>query len=334
MSLPSLPAAPLAVLAPVTASFPSTLLAPSALPILPTASLLPPSVVSVQTPVAKAFAAAVPASAHAAVGIPVEKAYSQPLSHHMGEGVGGVRGSLLSAATLVDASGRPLVRDSKEGADGAAEGLAGLFDGSGLVAENAADDGVGIHPRVVTDTEALEPRALRAKVAALAADAERVLPALRESVALGDWNGPGTTLDSRACGDAAPKLALLLRALGRPVRVVEAEFHYYVLYEGSEGQVVIDPTFRQFFGGKNAPADVPTVFVGTIGDLHRFFREHAAVKTTRYDPDRIYFREGRVRDDRVAELARRGGADLAPLTAFLREAKPAPVEDAPHILTR
>lgn len=243
-----------------------------------------------------------------------------------------MRGALLSAAALVDASGRPLVRDSKEGGDGAAEGLAGLFDGSGLPAENAAADAVEVHPRVVTDTQALEPRALRAKVSALAADAERALPALRASVALGDWNGPGTTLDGRACGDAAPKLALLLRALGRSVRVVEAEFHYYVLYEGSEGQVVIDPTFRQFFGGKSAPAEVPTVFVGTVGDLHRFFREHAASKTTRYDPDRIYFREGRVRDDRVAELLRRGGADLAPLAAFLGEAKPASEEGVPRIL--
>ena len=191
---------------------------------------------------------------------------------------------------------------------------ADFFDGAA-----PAVDGEAVSPRLAlgpgpTLREPLQLDALRGAV-------QRALPSLRESVALGGWNGPATTLDESCCGDAAPKLALLLRAQGIPARLVEAEFHYYVMLDLPDGQIVVDPTVRQFFGKKKAPRAVPQVFVGTIADLTAFFQRHAAAKTTKYDPQRIYFRDSVVREDalRSFEAAVRAGgaAEHDPLRRFL-----------------
>ncbi|MCM2305006.1 MAG: hypothetical protein NDJ72_09905 [Elusimicrobia bacterium] len=198
--------------------------------------------------------------------------------------------------------------------DEAAGRYADFFDGSA-----PAPDGEPVHarPAVAPGPTFRQPLQLNIVESAVA----RALPALRDSVALGGWNGPHTTLDESCCGDAAPKLALLLRAQGIPARLVEAEFHYYVLLDLPDGQIVVDPTVRQFFGKKRAPRSIPHVFVGDLDDLAAFYRRHAASKTTIFDPARIYFRDAAVREDALRSLeaaVRAGGAaDHEPLRRFL-----------------
>ena len=190
-----------------------------------------------------------------------------------------------------------------------------LFDGAAM-----AQDGAAIRPRLV-DPNAGETIRLPLQLGIVRGEVERALPALRESVALGSWNGPNTTLSESCCGDAAPKLAAVLRARGLPTRLVEAEFHYYVILDLPESQILIDPTIRQFFGKKNAPRGIPDVFVGTLGDLSSLFERYKAAKTTRYDTGRIYFSEAVSREERLVavgdDLLRNGARDLAPLRRFL-----------------
>ncbi len=221
--------------------------------------------------------------------------------------------SLLPAPLpLFPAAPAPAPAPASESAD--ARRYADFFDGAAPAA-----DGEAVSPRLApgpgpTLRQPLQLDAVRNAV-------QRALPALRESVALGSWNGPRTTLDESCCGDAAPKLALLLRAQGVPARLVEAELHYYVLLDLPDGQIVIDPTVRQFFGKKQAPKGIPQVFVGDLAELADFFRRHAAVKTTRYDPPRIYFRDAAVREValRAFEAQVRAGAaaEHEPLRLFL-----------------
>lgn len=194
-----------------------------------------------------------------------------------------------------------------------------FFDGAA-----APVDGAAVYPRLALGDGPVFREPLQ--VEAVRAASARALSVLRESVALGRWNGPDTTLDESCCGDAAPKLALLLRARGVPARLVEAEFHYYVILDLPDGQIVVDPTVRQFFGRKSAPKSVPQVFVGTIAELHALFKSHASIKTTKYDPSRIYFKDAVVREDALrkfeADVRKGGAADHEPLRAFLGFASP------------
>lgn len=228
--------------------------------------------------------------------------------------------SPVSAAPVISLSPVPALAAAQAApapaADEAGAGDYGaLFDGSPLEGK----DGDSVGPRLL----GLEQAGLRLplQAAVVRAAVEQALPALRESVALGSWSGPHTTLDESCCGDAAPKLAALLRARGIPARLVEAEFHYYVILDLPEGQLVVDPTIRQFFGKKGAPRGVPAVFVGTIGQLTELFRRYAAAKTTRYDVPRIYFSEARTREGYLRQVEsdiRAGGPrDLEPLRRHL-----------------
>ncbi len=199
----------------------------------------------------------------------------------------------------------PAVDDVENGQYGA------MFDGTAV----GGPEGEKVSPRLLI---AKEPTLrLPIQAAVVRGAVERALPALRESVALGSWSGPHTTLDESCCGDAAPKLAALLRARGIPARLVEAEFHYYVILDLPEGQLVVDPTIRQFFGKKGAPRSVPAVFVGTIGELTTLFQHHAAAKTTRYDTHRIYFSEAQTREEylrkTISDIHLGGVRDLEPL---------------------
>lgn len=220
--------------------------------------------------------------------------------------------SLLPVPVPVAVAGPAPANDAGPG--GEARRYGDFFDGAAPAA-----DGEAVSPRLAlgpgpTFRQPLQVDAVRHAV-------RLALPALRESVALGGWNGPRTTLDESCCGDAAPKLALMLRAQGVPARLVEAEFHYYVLLDLPDGQIVVDPTVRQFFGKKQAPKAIPQVFVGDLAELADFFRRHAAAKTTRYDPPRIYFRDAAVREDalRAFESQVRAGAaaEHEPLRLFL-----------------
>jgi hypothetical protein len=216
-----------------------------------------------------------------------------------------LRAQLAAPAAVVPAAADP---------DGSARRYADFFDGAA-----PASDGEAVSPRLAVEPGPALRQPLQLDI--LQSAVARALPALRESVALGGWNGPHTTLDQSCCGDAAPKLALLLRAQGVPARLVEAQFHYYVLLDLPDGQIVVDPTVRQFFGKKLAPRSIPPVFVGTIGDLTSFFQRHAASKTTKYDPQRIYFRDAAVREDALrafeAKVRAGGEADHEPLRRFL-----------------
>ncbi|MEK7233901.1 MAG: hypothetical protein AAB268_08795 [Elusimicrobiota bacterium] len=216
--------------------------------------------------------------------------------------------------------------------ENSASNYEGFFDGA-----FPAQDGDTVYPRIVMpgNPTLLLPLQLNAVRTAV----ERALPALRESVARGDWNGPNTTLDESCCGDAAPKLAVLLRAQGIPARLVEAEFHYYVMLDLPDGQIIVDPTVRQFFGKKQAPKSVAQIFVGSIAELHALFRQHAGSKTTRYDPQRIYFRESLVREDALLALEARvrtgGDAVHDPIRRFLGLPPAAPrPPDAPRLIIR
>lgn len=189
-----------------------------------------------------------------------------------------------------------------------------FFDGAAK-----PQDDEPISPRLILPGGSENRIPLRAAVVRGAV--ERALPALRESVALGSWNGPDTTLDESCCGDAAPKLAAILRARGVPARLVEAEFHYYVSIEMPDGQIIVDPTIRQFFGKKKAPNTVPLVFVGTVSELNDLFERHAHAKWSRYDVSRIYFSGSVTRESQLnkveSDIKTNGARDLAPLRRYL-----------------
>ena len=188
--------------------------------------------------------------------------------------------------------------------------LGKLFDLSGsakappLAIEpiSTEQDGQIVSPQIVTpESMAREHEVARTRMV-LAHSVSQALPALAESVRRGRMERPETTLEKPCCGDAAPKLGLLLRQLGYDIHAVEAEFHFYLMYPLSAGQLIIDPTIRQFFGGARAPPSIPTVFVGTVGQLHQLFEDNAAAKSTRYDMSRIYFRDAAIRDQRMRQL--------------------------------
>lgn len=157
----------------------------------------------------------------------------------------------------------------------------------------------------------------------LAAVVRRATPFLARSVRAGRWAGPDTTLSSPACGDAAPKLAVLLRRAGIPADLVEAAGHFYVLVRRASGPVVVDPTVRQFFGGARAPASVPEVFVGGYAELRDLFRRHGSRLEPPSRCDAAYLRDARADNSRAREreAAMRtdpGSAENAPLWDFLR----------------
>jgi hypothetical protein len=189
----------------------------------------------------------------------------------------------------------------------------GFFDGAAQPAE-----GSPVTPRdASSDYTYRRPLQLSAVEGAV----QRALPSLRESVSLGRWNGPRTTLDESCCGDAAPKLALLLRAQGVPARLVEAELHFYIILDLPDGLIIVDPTVRQFFGKKHAPKSIPQVFIGTPSELETLFTRHSGSRTVRDEPSRIYFKDAVVREDalRVLESSIRSGSlsEHEPLRRFL-----------------
>ena len=220
------------------------------------------------------------------------------------------------AAPLRALSGAPAPAPlGKDAEDFEAGHFSAMFDGTPLEGR----DGERVGPRHAPAGEA--NLRLILQTAIVRGVVERALPALRESVALGSWNGPRTTLDESCCGDAAPKLAALLRARGVPARLIESEFHYFVILDLPEGQLIVDPTIRQFFGKKAAPRGVPMVFIGSLAELNALFRHHHGAKTTRYDVPRLYFSYAHTREEHLkrveADLRAGGPQDLEPLRRHL-----------------
>ena len=194
-----------------------------------------------------------------------------------------------------------------------------LFDRSRL------QEGEEVFPRLDTlkrqianESKGVSP-ALAARISAVRAAVESVLPELKESVALSSW--AAKTLDGKCCGAGAPRLALLLRAKGVPARLVEAAEHYYVVVDTPDGLIYVDPTVRQWFGAIDAPATVPLVFVGTEAELRELFQRHYLQREPGYGPDRVYFSAARVRErglDKLLDKIRRSPhGEYAPLRRAL-----------------
>ncbi|MBI2362577.1 MAG: hypothetical protein HYV15_04260, partial [Elusimicrobia bacterium] len=110
------------------------------------------------------------------------------------------------------------------------------------------------------DAAALETARLQTRRAVVGAQAVAA-----EAASARTFQGRAMSLDDPCCGVAAPVMGVLLRRAGVPVDAVQAEFHTFLVREAGGQVMVVDPTIRQFFGGKRAPAGVPQVFVGTLG---------------------------------------------------------------------
>ncbi len=82
-------------------------------------------------------------------------------------------------------------------------------------------DGTLVSPQLITPESLSREHALGVARLALSHSVRQAQPALAESVRRGQWNGPDTRLDKPCCGDAAPKLGLLLHTLGYSVHAVE-----------------------------------------------------------------------------------------------------------------
>lgn len=281
----------------------------AARPLALTAALAP-SLLAAPAPGPAAPAAALSAPAQAA-GSPLivpGRADGAPRKLFVAE-TGDIEGA-LAAANAADA------RDAAPQAD--VETLARLrarFDGSRPAGADGGYELNALSPALLLQPERLG--SLQRAVEDLRREVDAAVPGLRRSVELGRWNGPSTTLDGPCCGDAAPKLAALLRLRGWPAMLVEAEFHFYVVVRLPDGDVVVDPTFRQFFGREKAPSSVPQVFVGTWGELDEVFQRHRAAKSTKHGVARIYRSEARGREDL-----------LAPAADALTAAEPAPEQRA------
>ncbi|MFA6092727.1 MAG: inorganic diphosphatase [Elusimicrobiota bacterium] len=189
-----------------------------------------------------------------------------------------------------------------------------------------ADEGKAVEFR--PSLEGNRSAALADEVGRLSAAASRARSALAKSVQLGRWNGQNTSLSGSCCGDAAPKLGFLLRQMGFPADVVYSEFHYYLMERTADGDIVVDPTFRQFFGGLQAPPEIPEIFVGTVEDLAAFFKAHSARKTTQYELQRIYFSGAVIRNERIEAI--RTGVEKSHAIALPRIIMPGEGETAPE----
>lgn len=104
-------------------------------------------------------------------------------------------------------------------------------------------------------------------------------------------DGPWTSRDGN-CLDLAAKWQQRLAAAGLPARIgvvdagsqavalsvdgraVPGKFHAFVVIEGGEAPLLVDPSVQQFFGGAQARPDLPSVFVGTVEDAVELFARH------------------------------------------------------------
>jgi hypothetical protein len=110
----------------------------------------------------------------------------------------------------------------------------------------------------------------------------------------GPWTDP-----EGMCLDLAAKWQPALLELGVPARIATTDpslaggkvvvdgqerhggkFHAYVVVDGGpQGELIVDPSFRQFFDPKRLGAPVPDVFVGTHAEAAALFaRERQALR--------------------------------------------------------
>jgi hypothetical protein len=132
-------------------------------------------------------------------------------------------------------------------------------------------------------------------------------------------------IDGPTCFDAAPKLGLLLRALGLPGWVAAAGHHVFLIAEAPEAILLIDPTIRQYFGQNRAPDWVPHIFVGTLSELRALYAREPGLPVLPYQE--IYFHpewtavrhDSRMLGRRDKLLRSPMNQEHAPLTEFLNK---------------
>ena len=129
--------------------------------------------------------------------------------------------------------------------------------------------------------------AARAREAALIAAASAAAPYLDESVRKAPWNDARMGIDGPVCFDGAPKLGLMLRALGYPVYTAATGSHVFLIAVYPEAMFLVDPTIHQYFGQDAAPGWVPQVFVGTVSELAALYGRDPGVPVLPYR--KIYF---------------------------------------------
>lgn len=243
--------------------------------------------------------AAVPSAGAAPKAPPAGSGWTAPVVER-----GSVRGrSFRKAVRAAEGKG------FEKGGRRASAALSSLFDGGGKSSfVDASMEGMVVAPGSIVLPDLARVAGLSRISIDLRREIGEVVPALAASL-----KARGKSLSGKACGTAAPALAWMLRRMGREAHVVDAEMHVYLLYEAPEGRIIIDPTVRQFFGGERAPSDIPSVFVGTAGELNDLFKAHAESKSTKYGVDRIYFSQARVRDRLLDEETARIDAASARL---------------------
>ena len=293
-----------------------TLSAPSlAAPNL-TSPVLPAAVVPRTAQASAATAQAATARPVAAAAAPAPAAQASGVTERRAAGILGPDGRPLSAAEPAKAQGLIIPGAQSQGRNAAPSGptapnaLDALFDGSKGLPLDLASDGLPLRKRIhlgAADPGTLETA--RAETRRAVAAAQGVAA---EAASARTFQGRAMSLDDPCCGVAAPVMGVLLRRAGVPVDAVQAEFHTFLVREAAGGVMVVDPTIRQFFGGRRAPADVPQVFVGTLGELSALFQKHAAAKTTKYDVSRIYLSEAVVKNSLLAEAESLADASLKP----------------------
>ncbi|MBI3298427.1 MAG: hypothetical protein HYZ75_09710 [Elusimicrobia bacterium] len=212
-------------------------------------------------------------------------------------------------------------RGRQAGGRAAPAALDALFDGKAGLPLDLSQDGLklnGLFRLLMAPPPGAGLEAARAELRAAVAAAR---PVAAKAVSARTLAGRPMTLDDPCCGVAAPIFGALLRRAEVPVDVVEAETHVYLLRRLGGELLVVDPSIRQFFGGAKAPAEIPTVFIGTFGELSALFERHVDAKTTAHDVTRIYRSEAAIKNALLGEaldLARDSGREE--LTASLGEA--------------
>jgi hypothetical protein len=160
-----------------------------------------------------------------------------------------------------------------------------------------------------------------ARKQALKDAAYRAAPFLDQSVRRYPRNDTGTGLEGKNCFDAAPKLAMMLRAQGWPVYSAHAAGHVFLIADFPEGSFIVDPTIRQFLG-EGRVSWVPLIFVGTVSELAALYARDPGLPVLPYR--KIYFdaewpayrKDSAMLGKRDALLRSPDGAEYGPIASY------------------
>lgn len=180
-----------------------------------------------------------------------------------------------------------------------------------------------IDPRV--ENKARETRSLDPVVAERKQQIRDVMDGwekpLEDNVRNTTWNS-SPSLSTNTCGNASPKTTAILNKEGIPAQTVRTDAHVFVESKTDKGDVIVDPTIRQFFGADNAPKDMKKIFVGTKDELKQFWRDNDQYRTKKgitadQQFHEVYEEKKRVRKDSEMD------SDVRAETQRLLETSPA-----------